>query len=78
MDEAARADRVIVINDGEVTHDKTAKEVFKDVKRLHELGLEAPQGRELISALLDMGFDISDDVLSEEECTEALIKFLKV
>ena len=78
MDEAARADRVIVINDGEITHDGTAKEVFSEVGRLHELGLEAPQGRELISQLSELGINVNTDALSEEECTDALIKYLKV
>ena len=77
MDEAARADRVIIINDGEITHDADAKTVFSDVARLHELGLEAPQGRELISELSAMGINLDTDALSEEECTDALIKFLK-
>ena len=78
MDEAARADRVIVINDGEIINDGTAKKVFADVQKLHEIGLEAPQGRELLSQLVNMGIDIKSDALSEEECTDALIKFLKV
>ncbi len=77
MDEAARADRVIVISDGEITHDSDAKTVFSDVERLHTLGLEAPQGRELIHMLSTLGISIETDAINEEECTEALIKFLK-
>ncbi len=71
MDEAARADRVIVINDGNLAIDGTAKEVFARVDELHEMGLEAPQGIELIHKLKASGYDISD-ALTEDECTKAI------
>ena len=77
MDEAARADRVIVINDGKLLLDGTAKEVFSEVDTLHEIGLEAPQGKELICSLTKMGIKLDTDALSEEECAEELIKLLK-
>ena len=77
MDEAARADRVVVINDGEIALDGTAKEVFSSVDKLHEMGLEAPQGVELIHSLNKRGLNISENVLNEEECTDAIISFLK-
>ena len=76
MDEAARADRVIVINDGKITLDGTAKEVFSHVEKLHEIGLEAPQGRELIHSLCAEGIDIKSNALTENECTEALLNYL--
>jgi len=44
---------------------------------LHDIGLEAPQGRELIYQLEKAGFFIDTDALSEEECISALINFLK-
>ncbi len=77
MDEAARADRVLVINDGELIFDGTAKEVFKNVEELHKIGLEAPQGRELINELSKIGIVIDTDAISESECTEALLKFFE-
>ena len=77
MDEAARADRVIIINDGEVVKDSSAKDVFADVEMLHRIGLEAPQGRELIAELNNVGFNIATDALSDDECADAIIKFLK-
>lgn len=77
MDEAARADRVIVINDGRLTFDGTAKEVFSEVEKLHNIGLEAPQGRELIYELSKNGIKIDTDALSENECTEALVNYLR-
>lgn len=77
MDEAARADRVIVINDGSLAMDGTAKEVFSESDKLHDMGLEAPQGKELINELRAMGLNIDSNALSEKECTDALINFLR-
>ena len=77
MDEAARADRVVVINDGRLVMDGTPTEVFANVDALHDMGLEAPQGRELIHELEKCGYKISASALSESECTLALLEFLK-
>lgn len=77
MDEAARADRVVVINDGKLALDGTAKEVFSKVEALRDMGLEAPQGLELVHELRALGCDIPGEVLTEDECTAALTKFLK-
>ena len=76
MDEAARADRVIVINDGRLLLDGSAKEVFSNVDTLHKIGLEAPQGKELIFDLIKIGYPLDQNALDEDECAEALIKFL--
>ena len=51
MVEAERADRVIVMNDGEVAMDGTPRQVFSQVERLHELGLAAPDTVELLYRL---------------------------
>ena len=77
MEEAARADRVIVVNDGRVAMDGTAKEVFREVDKLHEMGLEAPQGRELICALAASGIDVPTDAINDSECIDALVQYLK-
>ena len=77
MDEAARADRVLIINDGELLLDGSAKEVFSNVPLLHKIGLEAPQGRELIYKLSKEGFNINSDALTVDECVSALSRFLK-
>lgn len=76
MEEAARADRVIVINDGKLALDGTPKEVFRDVKLLRKMGLEAPQGNELVTELKAAGLNILGDSLTEDECIETLFKFL--
>ena len=76
MEEAARADRVIVINDGKIALDGTPREVFSKVDKLRSMGLEAPQGNELLLELKKAGLKVSGDALTESECVEALYKFL--
>ncbi len=76
MEEAARADRVIVINDGVIALDGTPREVFKNVEKLRSMGLEAPQGNELVLELKKAGLNIAGDSLTESECVETLYKFL--
>ncbi len=77
MEEAARADRVIVINDGKVALDGTAREVFARTEELHSMGLESPQGVELIAELRAAGIAIDSDVLTAEECEEVIAKLLE-
>ena len=76
MEEAARADRVIVINDGKIALDGTPREVFGRVDALRKMGLEAPQGNELILELRRSGLKIEGESLTENECIETLYKFL--
>ena len=76
MEEAARADRVIVINDGIIALDGTPTEVFSKVDDLRKMGLDAPQGNELILELKRAGLKIKGDALTEDECVETLFEFL--
>ena len=76
MEEAARADRVVVINDGSIALDGTPRQVFAKVDILREMGLEAPQGNELVLELKRAGLDIKGESLTEQECIETLYKFL--
>ncbi len=76
MEEAARADRVVVINDGRLTLDGTPREVFSEVELLHKIGLEAPQGTELVHRLRLSGMDIQGESLTEEECVKTLSNYL--
>ena len=76
MDEAARADRVIIINNGELIADSTPKDIFSKVDFLHSIGLEAPQGTELFARLRAAGLDLPCDALWEDECFNALYAIL--
>jgi len=74
MDEAARADRVLVIEDGRLILDGTPKEVFSHVTLLESVGLEAPQGTKLLYELKAAGLPLPDGCVSEDECAEALLR----
>lgn len=77
MDEAVKADRVVVINEGEVFLDGTPKEVFSNVAKLREAGLDVPQVTELFYDLTNQGVVLPSDILSEEEGAEILSAMLK-
>ena len=77
MDEAAQAQRVVVMHKGKVAADGCPKEVFAQVELLHRLGLAAPETVELCWALNQQGFDLSLDNLTETECAQALLESLK-
>ncbi|MBR2956781.1 MAG: energy-coupling factor transporter ATPase, partial [Clostridia bacterium] len=68
MDEAVEADRVVVIDNGEVYMDGTPREVFSRADELIAVGLDVPQATQLAKALNAEGIDIRTDILNEEEC----------
>jgi len=74
MDEAVGADRVIVMEAGKVVLSGTPRQVFAQVERLKELGLDVPQATELAHQLRQCGFDIPPDVLTVEELVDHLCR----
>ena len=72
MEEAAVSDRVVVIDNGEVLRDGTPKQVFSEVELLKSVGLDVPQVTELVYELRKEGVDLPQDILTEEECYEAI------
>lgn len=74
MVEAERADRVIVMNDGEVAMDGTPRQVFSQVERLHELGLAAPDTVELLYRLRRDGVDVPLENLTVDECADTICR----
>ena len=77
MDEAAKSDRVIVMDSGKVVFDDVPKEVFSHVEQLKAIGLDVPQTTELAYLLRQNGIDIDSHIISEEECIDAREKLLK-
>ena len=77
MDEAAQAQRVVVMHKGKVAADGTPREVFSQVELLHDLGLAAPETVELSWELNKQGFDLPLDRLDEKECAQVLLDALK-
>ena len=77
MDEAAQAGRVVVLNKGKIAADGTPREVFSQVKLLHDIGLAAPEGVELCWALNQKGFQLPLTALEPEECAQVLYDWVK-
>lgn len=77
MDEAVQADRTIVIDRGRIAIEGTPREVFPEVEKLKELGLDTPQSTYLIHMLNKQGLGFDPSVLNDEECAEMLIKRIK-
>jgi len=78
MDEAAQAQRVVVMHGGKVVLDGAPKDVFTHVDKLHEISLAAPDTVELCRELNKQGFDLPLDRLEPEECAQTLYELLKV
>lgn len=78
MDEAAQAQRVVVLHRGNVALDGNPREVFSQVERLHAMGLAAPETVELCWELNQEGFDLPLERLNAEECAQTLYDVLKV
>lgn len=74
MEEAAEADRVIVMNDGKIIADGVPRSIFSDVSMLKGVGLDVPQTTELLYSLKQNGFEINTHVLSIKETADEIIK----
>ena len=77
MDEAAKADRVVVLHKGKVTADGTPGEVFSQVELLHNIGLAAPDAVELCWELNKEGFPLPLTELDPQDCAQALKRWLE-
>ncbi len=78
MDEAAKAQRVVVLSKGKIAADGTPGEVFSQVELLHSLGLAAPDTVELCWELNKLGFELPLNSLDTENCAKTLYDAVKV
>lgn len=76
MDEAAQADRLVVMSKGKIVADGTPKAVFQNVEKLRSIGLTVPEPVALMWELRQAGLDAPLDVLTDEECAQALYTLL--
>ncbi len=72
MDEAAQADRVVVMDKGKVVMEGNPRQVFSNVKEMKEIGLDVPQVTELAYELKKEGISISTEILNIDEMVSAL------
>ena len=77
MEEAENADRVLVMNDGEIIRDATPKEVFMDVELLKSVGLDVPQTTELLYNLQKHGFNVNTNVISIIDTAKEIAQALR-
>ncbi len=72
MDEAAQADRVVVMDEGRIIMDDVPRRIFAQSEKLRSVGLDVPQVTELCGMLRKNGVKISDEIIFEDECAEAI------
>ena len=76
MNEAAMADRVVVMDDGHVVMDGEPREILTRMEDLRAIGLDVPHTVELLHGLREDGFDVPLDALTVEECADAVCSAL--
>lgn len=72
MDEAAQADRIIVMDKGEMVMEGVPREIFSQVEKIKDIGLDVPQVTELAYELQKEGLDITTEILNIDEMVDAL------
>ena len=77
MEEAAMADRIIVLDDGRMIADGTPAQVFEKEELLKSCGLNIPQCTKLVHLLRKSGFEMDGDCVRPEDCAELIAKILK-
>ena len=77
MEEAAQADRVIVMSQGQVVMEGTPKEVFSQTEKVRSLHLDVPQAAELRDELVKAGIPMPEGIIDPGECAQALYELLK-
>ena len=77
MEEAAQADRVLVMSRGRIVMEGTPEQVFSQTQRLHSYHLDVPQAAELRDELAKVGIELPKEVITPEACAEELYKLLK-
>ena len=76
MEEAAQADRVLVMSRGRIVMEGTPEQVFSQTERLHSYHLDVPQAAELRDELVKAGIPMPSHVITPEACAEALYQLL--
>ena len=77
MEEAALADRVVVMEEGRILEDGSPREIFAKIDRIQALGLDVPLPTALCAALRQRGVDMPTDLLTPEECAQALLEKIR-
>ena len=76
MDEAAKGDRVVVMDKGKVILDDTPQNVFSHVEMLKSVGLDVPQSTQLMYLMEQSGMPCDLHVINETACADFLYGLL--
>lgn len=76
MDEATEADRVLVMEEGQIIMEGKPREIFSQVKKLKSLGLDVPQMTEFAYMLRQEGVDLDNQILTTEEMVDSLCQLM--
>lgn len=77
MEEVEKADRVVVMDSGEILLDGKPSDVFSQVKKIKEIGLDVPQTTELLYLLKQNGYELPDGVIATGDCVSELLALLR-
>ncbi len=77
MEEAAQADRVLVMNKGHIVMEGTPREVFSQTEKVRSLRLDVPQAAVLRDELCKAGLPMPEGIIDVEECAQAIYNLLK-
>ena len=72
MEEAAMADRVMVMDQGRIAMEGSPRQVFERAQALKDLGLDVPEMAEMAQSLREKGLDLPRGILTVEEMEDAL------
>ncbi len=75
MEEAVLADRIVIVNDGQIFLDGTPKQIFKEHKKIKEVNLDVPKVVELGDRLRKRGIDVPFDIITKEEMVEFICQY---
>ena len=75
MDEAVRADRIVIMNDGDVLMDGTPEEVFSEPAKIRSVDLDVPMAMELADRLRDQGVKVPKNVITQEDLVDFICQF---
>ncbi|MDO4566756.1 MAG: energy-coupling factor transporter ATPase [Oscillospiraceae bacterium] len=77
MEEAATADRIIVLSEGKIVREGAPREVFSDAEGVRALGLDVPRATRLCRRLKARGLDIATDIVLPADCVKAIARLFE-
>jgi energy-coupling factor transport system ATP-binding protein len=74
MEEAIRADRVVVMDAGKIALEGSPASIFSQVARIRDLGLDVPVAAEIAMHLRHQGVDLPGEIITDAQLVGALCR----